>query len=517
MATLAAGKSPLASERVPVLAAREDPRLVPGLLATLEDPPYTAGTSKKFWQAVVAALAATGDPRARDGMDSLSKRYKTINDTHLGGWIAGAMSKAAAAMPPPKPLTAKQEAALVDLEVAILGTSGKPKPKTSPKPTASLEELLARIIAAPDDDDPRLVYADLASEQGDERGELILLQVDRAAGRGTPERSDLERKKFWRKGGLKYLALALSAAADSIELERGFPAKLELSITGLAQVLDAPEWGTVHTLTRAAVGQVTPLLRFLDSDRLPNLVEVESLKAKWIDKLRTPTFPWTRLTIMNDGLKPVHLGRFPKLTHLDIGDAYPVVRRALHAEVFAAAPTLESVTVAMPGDVDATSFAGHPKLQRLVLRARGVADSFAGLPLRELAIVANVPAADAWLRALPTVQTLELDLDDTDWKAATGLFDAHPKLQRLTLARRRGDVMLTRNKKRSLTLTALPTARWDKFYTEMIAAAPALRDGGVTSFIVHPEGPRHRVPPLHADVLTLLRTAWPDLEHRDVL
>ncbi len=41
---------------------------------------------------------------------------------------------------------------------------------------ATREELLAQVLAAPDDDGPRLVYADFLSEQGDPRGEFIQVQ-----------------------------------------------------------------------------------------------------------------------------------------------------------------------------------------------------------------------------------------------------------------------------------------------------------------------------------------------------
>jgi uncharacterized protein (TIGR02996 family) len=44
-------------------------------------------------------------------------------------------------------------------------------------------ELLAQIYAAPDDDGPRLVYADWLQERGDPRGEFIALQLERAGGR----------------------------------------------------------------------------------------------------------------------------------------------------------------------------------------------------------------------------------------------------------------------------------------------------------------------------------------------
>ena len=54
-------------------------------------------------------------------------------------------------------------------------------------------ELLAEIYAAPDDDAPRLVYADWLQERGDPRGEFIALQLERARGKarsGGRQRED---------------------------------------------------------------------------------------------------------------------------------------------------------------------------------------------------------------------------------------------------------------------------------------------------------------------------------------
>ncbi|HEY1551044.1 MAG TPA: TIGR02996 domain-containing protein [Kofleriaceae bacterium] len=56
-------------------------------------------------------------------------------------------------------------------------------------------DLQAAIIASPDDDTPRSVYADWLLERGDPRGEFIALQLEHAAGRST-------RAKLVREGEL---------------------------------------------------------------------------------------------------------------------------------------------------------------------------------------------------------------------------------------------------------------------------------------------------------------------------
>jgi uncharacterized protein (TIGR02996 family) len=58
------------------------------------------------------------------------------------------------------------------------------------------EEMLAAIGATPGDDAPRLVYADWLTQQGDKRGELIVVQCERARG-------NQERKLEWRDQELR--------------------------------------------------------------------------------------------------------------------------------------------------------------------------------------------------------------------------------------------------------------------------------------------------------------------------
>jgi uncharacterized protein (TIGR02996 family) len=82
-------------------------------------------------------------------------------------------------------------------------------------------ELLAAVFAAPDDDAPRLVYADWLQQRGDPRGELIMLQVARARGRakkGQRRRED----ELLDEHASKWLR-SLGAYADKhTRFERGF-------------------------------------------------------------------------------------------------------------------------------------------------------------------------------------------------------------------------------------------------------------------------------------------------------
>ncbi len=63
------------------------------------------------------------------------------------------------------------------------------------------QQLLDAVIAAPGDDDPRLVYADWLMEQNDPRGELISVQIALAKSGLDPR-----RRKLWRARSAELLA-----------------------------------------------------------------------------------------------------------------------------------------------------------------------------------------------------------------------------------------------------------------------------------------------------------------------
>jgi uncharacterized protein (TIGR02996 family) len=85
-------------------------------------------------------------------------------------------------------------------------------------------ELLARVIAAPDDDEPRLAYARWLTEQGDPRGEFIATQVRLASERPNPQRrKELEARAQELGHALrKTLAAEVTQVADHWEIRRGF-------------------------------------------------------------------------------------------------------------------------------------------------------------------------------------------------------------------------------------------------------------------------------------------------------
>lgn len=118
----------------------------------------------------------------------------------------------------------------------------------APHENRSGEELLSQIHREPDNDDARRVYADWLVEQGNPRGELIHLQCERAAGRGTGAMARREgqllkeHKKDWLDG------LERVARNEHIEFERGFVASIALGPdrAPLGATVELPIWSQIR-------------------------------------------------------------------------------------------------------------------------------------------------------------------------------------------------------------------------------------------------------------------------------
>lgn len=143
------------------------------------------------------------------------------------------------------------------------------------------ELLLEAILAAPDDDAPRLVYADALLDRGDPRGELIVRQC------GGDAATDLVAQygDLW----LGELAPILSAST----YERGFLATATIrqprddkAITGL---VGHPTWRTVRELRGSTAIAIDPVMTSL------RVLHVESEPAHWRELLTGDARPITEL------------------------------------------------------------------------------------------------------------------------------------------------------------------------------------------------------------------------------
>ncbi|MBS1153680.1 MAG: hypothetical protein H6Q89_5378 [Myxococcaceae bacterium] len=235
---------PIARERLESLAAwPASPTLSSQLARLLEQPPFDGKSRGRCFPPALQVLEAQADPRVVPLLKRLAaveRRSQTIRDLGLSSWKPiQALAKRAAGWPPPPLPDAAETSALQRLRERFAL-------RPSAHPTVKLEELYAAVYAQPEDDTARLILADVLQEAGDPRGELIALQLGRAATGGTISKREKELLGTWARDWLGPLDPALMR--QGIAFERGFLAQCAYNGQRLPRLNERPEWATVTHL-----------------------------------------------------------------------------------------------------------------------------------------------------------------------------------------------------------------------------------------------------------------------------
>jgi uncharacterized protein (TIGR02996 family) len=152
-----------------------------------------------------------------------------------------------------------------------------PAPASTPR-KAKAAELLARILAHPDDDEARLVYADALQDAGDPRGEMILLQL-----RGA------DAQKLIRAHQDEWLGDLARIGTNAI-FRRGFLSSIDLRRSSAApkalweRCVADPLLATVEELHQG-YGTATRYRAFAASPAMRSLRRVEATDQKTLDAL----------------------------------------------------------------------------------------------------------------------------------------------------------------------------------------------------------------------------------------
>lgn len=93
------------------------------------------------------------------------------------------------------------------------------------------QKLLAQILANPDDEQARLVYADWLTENGDPRGELITVQCSLAAAKSADKRKLAVREKQLLAKHARTWSKEAMQDAKEYEIRRGFVAMVKMTGT----------------------------------------------------------------------------------------------------------------------------------------------------------------------------------------------------------------------------------------------------------------------------------------------
>lgn len=227
-----------------------DPRTAEPLLKLIAGPPrgFQGSGAGGFWQRLATLLGRTADPRALDAIEDLLQRESATDDwSNLSGFLQAGLQRAAKATrqaaDKAKPLSETEQKSCAAFTAALA------------KPTAdrkTIEELLAEVLAAPEQTDLRLVLADALQEAGDPRGEFIMLQMQALGDQPLTAAQKRRESQLRRKHSRQWLGeLAPVLLETGLVFEGGFVAEAKLSCPlerQARELLGSPEWSTIRRL-----------------------------------------------------------------------------------------------------------------------------------------------------------------------------------------------------------------------------------------------------------------------------
>jgi uncharacterized protein (TIGR02996 family) len=114
-----------------------------------------------------------------------------------------------------------------------------------PKRPSVEADLLAAVYVTPDDDTPRLVYADWLQQRGDPRGEFIALQIARASGKAKRGARKLE-DDLLAAHGARWADQVLGSSGGGVRFERGFIVDCNLMWMTPTRRIGSPAFNTVR-------------------------------------------------------------------------------------------------------------------------------------------------------------------------------------------------------------------------------------------------------------------------------
>jgi uncharacterized protein (TIGR02996 family) len=427
------GNSAESTERIALLSKLNDPRVTTGLLELLGAPPYRARTALPFFRAAAKALQDSGDPRVRSALEELAARYKSILETTVGDDVTALLVRTAKSLdevkPGPLPPAVEKKCAALE---ALFETERTQVQRGSAKQKSAKhddEALLAAIYAAPDDDTPRLVFADALSERGELRGEFIGLQLARAKGNATGAQRARERELASNPKVRAAWSLPLSQGA-TCHLARGFPDELMLEPRMFKTIIGSPALSTVRTVKgfdrQLSVKQA---IAFLTHESAARIDSVSMLEQELVEGLEAP-LRW-RSVGLNFLPATIHHSRLAKVRELQLRPWGPqVVKTFLAAMTQLEALELGEVTREMLAPLVnlvelktrelkngtwAEALAHLPKLKRLVTGGTvNSAGRLEGLKLTSFTCHFSPELdPDAVIAALPSLEHLRVETSDS--------------------------------------------------------------------------------------------------------
>lgn len=233
-------------------ACAADPRVSAALLRLVHDAPWTSDGARPVWTTTFALLRRLADPRLLEVAKTLPAAWKFRENQRA--WMQRQLDGAVAAV---QAVRAEHPVAPLSTDEAnqLQAFAARLKPTKTPATTSerSGEALLAEVYARPDDDAPRLVYADWCLERELPHGEFITLQF-----KADKTKAEAKREAALLKAhGTTWLGALANVTLKNPVFRRGFPSTVVARFKGQRDVEkagDAPEWATVEDLSWSLPG-----------------------------------------------------------------------------------------------------------------------------------------------------------------------------------------------------------------------------------------------------------------------
>lgn len=238
-----------AEYRAEALITWVDPRISTGLLAMFAAPRFRASGAQWFYERCFKALAAQRDSRVPAALKALAARMHEIVTNSYGAPLAKKMLEAANAMEVDAAEEGALKPALDALEPFFASERADAERAAGAKTRLAAQEaeLRTRAMAHPDDDGHFLVWADVLTEQGDPRGELMSLQLfERKA---TLSAEQLAQLRLLQSKHRDRLLGAIAPVVVNAVFERGVPVHVELGRQWSHPPTPEAEWASVRGVT----------------------------------------------------------------------------------------------------------------------------------------------------------------------------------------------------------------------------------------------------------------------------
>ncbi|MBL8912992.1 MAG: TIGR02996 domain-containing protein [Archangium sp.] len=249
LATLTDTNFDKAQDRAHALLDWIDPRIGTAALKLFSAPRYQTTGAQWFYERLFKALAVLRDPRLPPGLEAIAARMPQIVRNSYGPTLAAKLVEEANAMTVDSGDEGELRAALDALEPFFASERGDSERAESRKRELATQEaaLRSRAMANPDDDGAFLVWADVLTEQGDPRGELMSLQLlEKKAGLGAEQ---LVKLRALQSQHRDRLLGALAPVVVNALFERGVAVHVELGRQWNHPATPEAEWASVRGVT----------------------------------------------------------------------------------------------------------------------------------------------------------------------------------------------------------------------------------------------------------------------------